>query len=273
MCSDVHLQQKGRAPGNEGGAEGCAPGGGVVPAGIRGNDPFPRSRHCDDLVAEVGKRTPSSGAWPEPHLHRYLNPCSKIRRPSSRVACRRLTSYWASFRQVAAPKNRRVAKTSGRLPEKYVFRKTSTAASNAWNEPRQRSASPAVPKPMSPLTRSQGLCARRESRSDRRRKILPLCRSRARAPRACARCRAENRRALQARARRPDPAQDWKAPRGAKRCGKRHRLRTPVAASELHVLERVAVEHANDAAVLRVVFLVRAGRARRDSLPGRRAQG
>src|SRR2546427_11640113 len=115
---------------------------------------------------------------------------------------------------VAAPKNRRVAKTSGRLPEKYVFRKTSTAASNAWNEPRQRSASPAVPKPMSPLTRSQGLCARRESRSDRRRKILPLCRSRARAPRACARCRAENRRALQARARRPDPAQDWKAPRG-----------------------------------------------------------
>src|SRR2546425_11629505 len=207
------------------------------------------------------------------NLHRYLNPCSKIRRPSSRVACRRLTSYWASFRQVAAPKNRRVAKTSGRLPEKYVFRKTSTAASNAWNEPRQRSASPAVPKPMSPLTRSQGLCARRESRSDRRRKILPLCRSRARAPRACARCRAENRRALQARARRPDPAQDWKAPRGAKRCGKRHRLRTPVAASELHVLERVAVEHANDAAVLRVVFLVRAGRARRDSLPGRRAQG
>src|SRR2546426_391859 len=75
------------------------------------------------------------------NLHRYLNPCSKIRRPSSRVACRRLTSYWASFRQVAAPKNCRFAKTSGRPPQRYVFRKTSTAASNAWNEPRQRSAS------------------------------------------------------------------------------------------------------------------------------------
>src|SRR5207253_2940662 len=53
ICSGVHLQQKGRAPGNEGGAEGRAPGGGVVPAGIRGNDPFPRSRQFDVVVAEL----------------------------------------------------------------------------------------------------------------------------------------------------------------------------------------------------------------------------
>src|SRR2546425_1074289 len=59
ICSHVHLQQKGRAPGNEGSAEGCAPGGGVVPAGIGGNDPFPRSRQFDVVVSEVGKRTPS----------------------------------------------------------------------------------------------------------------------------------------------------------------------------------------------------------------------
>src|SRR5207302_3432099 len=57
ICSHVHLQQKGRAAGNEGGAEGRAPGGGVMPAGIRGNDPFPGSRQLD-VVAEVGKRTP-----------------------------------------------------------------------------------------------------------------------------------------------------------------------------------------------------------------------
>src|SRR5437879_13872370 len=97
MCSDVHLQQKGRAPGNEGGAEGCAPSGSVVPAGIRGNDPFPGSRQFDDIVSEVGKRTASIQIAGGPYAQNVIK---RRRRSEERRVGTVTSSRWTTLSTV-----------------------------------------------------------------------------------------------------------------------------------------------------------------------------